>query len=159
MKKIDERMIFVVNNEKTAEDNDLLHLEWAVVSQLDGRKTVRQIAENLALNPTEVEEIFKKLVSDDLLVLVNKPEENIIVPSEFIKLVNHEMTHLLGPVASVIIEDVMDMMRLNKENIDRRNLPNLLDLLTNQIDDPVKQIEFQKNIYPQIKQYILKWKN
>ncbi|MCK4893315.1 MAG: hypothetical protein KAT07_05080 [Calditrichia bacterium] len=156
MKKIDERMIFVVNNEKTAEDNDLLHLEWAVVSQLDGRKTVRQIAENLALNPTEVEEIFKKLVSDDLLVLVNKPEENIIVPSEFIKLVNHEMTHLLGPVASVIIEDVMDMMRLNKENIDRRNLPNLLDLLTNQIDDPVKQIEFQKNIYPQIKQYILK---
>ena len=156
MKKIDERMIFVVNNEKTAEDNDLLHLEWAVVSQLDGRKTVRQIAENLALNPTEVEEIFKKLVSDDLLVLVNKPEENIIVPSEFIKLVNHEMTHLLGPVASVIIEDIMDMMRLNKENIDRRNLPNLLDLLTNQIDDPVKQIEFQKNIYPQIKQYILK---
>ncbi len=156
MKKIDERMIFVVNNEKTAEDNDLLHLEWAVVSQLDGRKTVRQIAENLALNPTEVEEIFKKLVSDDLLVLVNKPEENIIVPSEFIKLVNHEMTHLLGPVASVIIEDVMDMMRLNKENIDRRNLPNLIDLLTNQIDDPVKQIEFQKNIYPQIKQYILK---
>lgn len=156
MKKIDERMIFVVNNEKTAEDNDLLHLEWAVVSQLDGRKTVRQIAENLALNPTEVEEIFKKLVSDDLLVLVNKPEENIIVPSEFIKLVNHEMTHLLGPVASVIIEDIMDMMRLNKENIDRRNLPNLIDLLTNQIDDPVKQIEFQKNIYPQIKQYILK---
>lgn len=149
-------MIFVVNNEKTAEDNDLLHLEWAVVSQLDGRKTVRQIAENLALNPTEVEEIFKKLVSDDLLVLVNKPEENIIVPSEFIKLVNHEMTHLLGPVASVIIEDIMDMMRLNKENIDRRNLPNLIDLLTNQIDDPVKQIEFQKNIYPQIKQYILK---
>ncbi len=156
MKKIDERMIFVVNNEKTAEDNDLLHLEWAVVSQLDGRKTVRQIAENLALNPTEVEEIFKKLVSDDLLVLVNKPEENIIVPSEFIKLVSHEMTHLLGPVASVIIEDIMDMMRLNKENIDRRNLPNLIDLLTNQIDDPVKQIEFQKNIYPQIKQYILK---
>lgn len=149
-------MIFVVNNEKTAEDNDLLHLEWAVVSQLDGRKTVRQIAENLALNPTEVEEIFKKLVSDELLVLVNKPEENIIVPSEFIKLVNHEMTHLLGPVASVIIEDIMDMMRLNKENIDRRNLPNLIDLLTNQIDDPVKQIEFQKNIYPQIKQYILK---
>ena len=156
MKKIDERMIFVVTNEKNAEDNDLLHLEWAVVSQLDGRKTVRQIAENLALNPTEVEEIFKKLVSDDLLVLVNKPEENIIVPSEFIKLVNHEMTHLLGPVASVIIEDIMDMMRLNKENIDRRNLPNLIDLLTNQIDDPVKQIEFQKNIYPQIKQYILK---
>jgi len=81
MNKIDERMIFVVNNEKTPEDNDLLHLEWAVVSQLDGRKTVRQIAENLSLNSSEVEAIFQKLVSDELLVLVNKSEENNILNS------------------------------------------------------------------------------
>jgi len=95
------------------------------------------------------------LVTDELLVLVNKSEENNILPAEFIKLINHEMTHLMGPVASVIVEDVMAMLRINKENIDRRNLPNLIDLLSNQIDDPVKRIEFQKNIYPQIKQYIL----
>jgi hypothetical protein len=156
MKKIDDRMIFVVNSDKSVEDNDLLHLEWAVVSQLDGQKTVRQIAENLSLNATEVEEIFKKLVAEELLVLVSKPDANSIVPSEFLKLINHEMTHLLGPVASVILEDVMEMMRLNKDNIDSRNIPNLVELLTNQIDDPVKQIEFQKNIYPKIKQYILK---
>ena len=148
-------MIFVVNADKSAEDNDLLHLEWAVVSQLDGRKSVRQIAENLSLNATEVEEIFKKLVAEDLLVLVSKPEENQIVPSEFLKLINHELTHLMGPVASIIMEDVMEMMRLSKDNFDSRNISNLVDLLTNQIDDPVKQVEFQKNIYPKIKQYIL----
>jgi hypothetical protein len=156
MKKIDERMIFVVNNDKSAEDNDLLHLEWAVVSQLDGQKTVKQIAENLSLNPNEVEDIFRKLVAEELLVLVNKPGEKNVVPAEFLKLISHEMTHLMGPVASVIMEDVMGMMRLNKDNLDRKNLSDLVDLLTNQINDPVKQIEFQKNIYPQIKQYLLK---
>jgi len=156
MKNIDDSMVFVVNNEKSAEDTDLLHLEWAVLSQLDGRKTVRQIAENLSLNTTEVEEIFKKLLSDELLVLVSKSEENLQVPAEVLKSIKHEMIHLLGPVAGIMIEDVMDMLRLNKDNIDRRNLPDLIDLLTNQIDDPVKQIEFQKNIYPNIKKYILK---
>ena len=149
-------MIFVVNADKSVEDNDLLHLEWAVVSQLDGQKTVRQIAENLSLNAAEVEEIFKKLVAEDLLVLVSKPEANNIIPSEFLKMIDHELTHLMGPVASVILEDVMEMMRLSKDNFDSRNIPNLVDLLTNQIDDPIKQIEFQKNIYPKIKQYILK---
>ena len=156
MKKIDDRMIFVVNADKSVEDNDLLHLEWAVVSQLDGQKTVRQIAENLSLNAAEVEDIFKKLVAEDLLVLVSKPEANNIIPSEFLKMINHEMTHLMGPVASVILEDVMEMMRISKDNLDSRNIPNLIELLTNQINDPVKQIEFQKNIYPKIKQYILK---
>jgi hypothetical protein len=156
MKKIDDRMIFVVNADKSVEDNDLLHLEWAVVSQLDGQKTVRQIAENLSLNAAEVEEIFKKLVTEDLLVLVSKPEANNIIPTEFLKMINHEMTHLMGPVASVILEDVMEMMRISKDNFDSRNIPNLIELLTNQINDPVKQIEFQKNIYPKIKQYILK---
>jgi hypothetical protein len=156
MNKIEQSMVFIVNEEKSAENSDLLHLEWAVVSQLDGRKSVRQIAENLALNANEVEEIFKKLVSDELLVLVNKSEENTIVPPEIFKFINHEMTHFMGPVASIIMEDVMGMLRLNKETLDRRNLPNLIDVLTNQIDDPAKQIEFQKNIYLKIKKYILK---
>jgi len=156
MEKIDENMVFVLNSQQSPEDSDLLHLEWAVVSQLDGQKTVRQIAENLALNTAEVEEIFKKLVSEELLVLVDRSEDDDIVPGELFKYVNHEMTLLLGPVAGIILEDVMEMMRLSRENFDRRKFLGLIDLLTNQIDDPVKQIEFQRNIYPKIKQYLLK---
>ncbi|UCF63871.1 MAG: hypothetical protein JSW33_15110 [bacterium] len=156
MDKIDENMVFVLNSQRSPEDSDLLHLEWAVVSQLDGQKTVQQIAENLALNTAEVEEIFKKLVSAELLVLVDRSENDDVVPGELFKFVSHEMTLLLGPVASIILEDVMDMMRLNRDNFDRRRFPGLIDLLTNQIDDPVKQIEFQRNIYPKLKQYLLK---
>jgi len=156
MEKIDENMVFVLNSQQSPEDSDLLHLEWAVVSQLDGQKTVRQIAENLSLSTAEVEEIFKKLVSEELLVLVDRTENEDTVPGELFKLVGHEMTLLLGPVAGIILEDIMNLMRLNRESIDRRKFPGLIDLLTNQIDDPVKQLEFQRNIYPKIKQYLLK---
>ncbi len=149
-------MVFMVNQEHSADTSSLLHLELAVVSQLDGQKTVAQIADNLALNTQEVEEIFKKLVSAQILVLLNRSGENNQLPADFFKILKHEMTLLLGPVAAIILEDVLEMMRMSRESFERRYLPTLIDLLTNQIDDPVKQIEFQRNIYPKIKNYMLR---
>ncbi|OGB69930.1 MAG: hypothetical protein A2Y94_08745 [Caldithrix sp. RBG_13_44_9] len=154
--KIENNMIFVLSNERSPEDADLLHLEWAVVSQLDGQKTVGQIAENLALSRTEIEEIFRKLSSQNLLVLVNRSGRDSLVSPEFFKILNHEMTLLLGPVAGIILEDVLEMMRMNRDNFEVQNLPVLIELLTNQIDDPVKQVEFQKNIYNRVRVYLFK---
>jgi len=149
-------MVFVLNNQRSPEEAKLLHLEWAVVSQLDGQKTVGQIAENLTLSRTEIEEIFRKLSSQNLLVLVNRSGEDSLVSAEFFKIVNHEMTLLLGPVAGIILEDVLELMRMDRENFTVQNLPILIELLTNQIDDPVKQIEFQKNIYSRVRIYLFK---
>lgn len=154
--KIDNNMIFMLNSEHSPEEAQLLHLEWAVISQLDGQKTVGQIADNLALSQTEVEDIFQKLSRQDLVVLVTRSGEDTMVSPEFFKILNHEMTLLLGPVASIILDDVLEMMHANRENFPIRNLPILIELLANQIDDPVKQIEFQRNIYPRIRKYLFK---
>jgi len=151
---IEDSMIFTLNQERTPEDANLMHLDWAVVSQLDGKKTVRQIADNLSLNTREIEEIFKKLVAADLLIPVSKSNENNYLPSDFFKSLIHEMTLLLGPVAGIILEDVLKMMHHNRDNFERYKLPVFIDLLTNQIDDPVKQIEFQKRIYSISKAYL-----
>ena len=154
--RIENNMVFVLNNERSPEEAKLLHLEWAVVSQIDGRKTVGEIAENLALSRTEVEEIFRKLSSQDLLVLINRSREDSLVSAEFFKILNHEMTLLLGPVAGIILEDVLEMMRMDRDNFAVQDLPILIELLTNQIDDPVKQVEFQKNIYDRVRVYLFK---
>jgi hypothetical protein len=150
-KAINDKMVFVVNNQQSPQDSDLLHLEWAVISQLDGQKSVGQIAENLALNAGEIQEIFRKLLKANLLVLVNRDAEDDYVPQEFFKQLNHDMTYMMGPVAGIILEDVLGMMNVNKEKLSKESLPSLIDLLTIQIDDPVKQIEFQKKVYPRIK--------
>jgi hypothetical protein len=156
MEKIEPKMVFVINPDQSTNTTDFLHLELAVMSQLDGQKTVSQIADNLALNPNEVEEIFKKLVSAQILRLVNNSGEDHYLPQDFFKVLSYEMTFLVGPVAGVILEDVLEIMRMGRENFEKRYLPVLIDLLTNQIDDPVKQIEFQRNIYPKIKNYMFK---
>ncbi len=156
VEKIDNNMIFMLNHERSPEEADLLHLEWAVISQLDGQKTVGQIADNLALSQTEVEDIFRKLSMQNLVTLVTRGGEDSLVSPEFFKILSHEMTLLLGPVASIILDDVLEMMHSNRENFPIRNLPILIELLAIQIDDPVKQIEFQRNIYPKIRKYLFK---
>jgi hypothetical protein len=153
-KVVEEKMVFVVNNQESLENSDLLHLEWAVISQLDGKKTVGQIADNLALNTAEIQEIFDKLIDANLLVQVDGSFENDLIPIDFFKQLSHEMTYLLGPVASIVLEDVVELMHINKENMSKSLLPSLIDLITNQIDDPVKQVEFQKRIYPKVKPLI-----
>jgi hypothetical protein len=151
---VKENMIFVKNDDKSPEEASLMHLEWAVVSQLDGKKTVNQIAENLALNTKEVEQIFEKLTAENLIILVDQSGKDNRVPFEFFKKLGHEMTLLLGPVAGLILDDVFELLSTNKDKIKKNQLPILLDLLANQITDPVKQIEFQKKTYPILKAYL-----
>jgi hypothetical protein len=154
--EINEEMIFTLKKDRSPQEVKLLQLEWAVVTQLDGEKTVGQIAENLALNSKEINEILERLGQEDLLDLVENSDEDQTIPNEFFTKLNHEMTFLLGPVASIVINDVLETMRKDKNNFEKKYLPSLVDMLTNQIDDPIKQIEFQKNIYKSFKTYLFR---
>ena len=153
--EINENMVFALNRDRSPQDVDLLQLEWAVVTQLDGEKTVGQIAENLALNPEEIQEIFKKLIKEEILYLADQSMADIYVPKEIFDNINHSLTLLLGPVSDIILEDTFKLLQRKPDRLEKQYLPTLIDLLTNQIDDPQKKIEFQKNLYPQIKKFIL----
>jgi len=152
--EINEQMVFSLKKDRSPQEVKLLQLEWAVITQLDGEKSVGQIAENLALNGKEIREIFKKLNQENLLELVDRSNEDQTIPLEFFDKLNHEMTYLLGPVAGIVVNDVLDVMRKDRNNFEKKYLASLIDLLTNQIDDPIKQIEFQKSIYKSVKSYL-----
>ena len=154
--EINEEMIFALKKDRSPQEVKLLQLEWAVVTQLDGEKTVGQIAENLALNSKEIHEILERLSQEDLLELVENTDEDQTIPNDFFTKLKHEMTFLLGPVASIVINDVLETMRKDKNNFEKKYLPSLIEMLTNQIDDPIKQIEFQKNIYKSFKTYLFR---
>jgi hypothetical protein len=152
--EINEAMVFSLRKDRSPQEVKLLQLEWAVITQLDGDKSVGQIAENLALNGKEIREIFKKLNQENLLELVERSDEDQTVPPEFFGKLNHEMTYLLGPVAGIVMNDVLDVMRKDKNNFEKKYLASLVDMLTCQIDDPIKQIDFQKSIYKAVKSYL-----
>ncbi|GAB4369430.1 MAG: hypothetical protein Kow0042_11160 [Calditrichia bacterium] len=133
----------------------MLHLEWAVVTQLDGEKTVAEIADILALSEEESQQIFSKLFEEGLLELVTISPDYLFISSEVLDEIEYELKVLLGPIASILFEDVLNELGKSRDKFDKMSLPILVDLLTTQISDPRKQEEFQKVSLNKIKPYIL----
>lgn len=154
--EIAENMVFRLSSQRSPQQVKLLHLEWAVVTQLDGEKTVGQISDILALSKTEMQDIFKNLLKEGLLELVSVSPDNLYLqPGLFVE-IEYELTTLMGPVAGVLIEEVLQSMRKSRDQFEKNALASLIDLLSSHINDAEKQIEFQRNIYPKIKPYIVK---
>jgi len=153
--EINDKMIFRLSSRRSPREVKLLHLEWAVVTQLDGEKSVGEIASALTLSENEVQEIFKNLIKEHLLELVSVSESTIYVPEELFDDLERELTVLVGPVAGILLEDTLREMKKDRAKFEKTSLPVIIDLLSNQISDEEKQLEFQKNILKKIKPYII----
>ncbi len=153
--EIRENQVFRLSHRRSPKEVKLLNLEWAVITQLDGEKTVKQISEILALSDSETGEIFNKLYEEGLLDFVSKSTKEVYVSSELFKELKHELTLLVGPVADIIVNDVLKQMRRTSREFEKEKLPILIDLLANQIGDGYKKIVFQKNIYSKVREDLI----
>lgn len=149
--QIHEAMVFKLSNKRSPSEVKLKSLEWAIVTQLNGEKTVAQIGEILALSPEENRAMFVRLMKEGLLDLVQAPEQNPYVPAEIYEELEYQFTYYVGPVASIILEDTLVELKRNKENLEKKQLPLLVELLTLEISTDEKKHEFQKKMLNKIK--------
>ncbi len=156
LERINENRVFRLNSRRSPKEVKLLNLEWAVITQLDGEKSVGQISEILALNSLESQEIFKKLLQEGLLEEVKTSAVQAFLPPETVDELEYELKLLIGPVASIIMKDVLGNLRTDPGKIPVMNLPLFIDLLSSQITDKTKRILYQENTYPILQTYIFK---
>ena len=153
--QVNENMVFRLSSRRSPKEVKLLHLEWAVVTQLDGEKSVGNIANILALSQVEARDIFSRLVAEGLLELVTTSPADAHLPPEVFDDIEHELTLLMGPVACILIDDVLQEIGKVREKVEKPVLPLILDFLTNHIPDAAKQLEFQKNILTKTKKHLI----
>jgi hypothetical protein len=149
--QIHEDMVFKLNNRRSPSEVKLKSLEWAIVTQLNGEKTVGQIGETLSLSPEENRVMFARLMREGLLELVQGPEEDPHIPVEIIEELEYQFTYYLGPVASLVLEDILTELKRNRENLEKKQLPLLIELLSLEISNEEKKHEFQKQMLKKIK--------
>ena len=137
-------MIFKLNSRRSPQEVKLKSLEWAVITQLNGEKTVAQIAEILALNQEELQDIFGRLIEEGLLELVNQSSTNYVVPHHLLKEIEYVLTLYVGPIASILVDDVLTEMKIDRKNMEIRYLPFLVERLSYEIHSPEKQLNFQR---------------
>jgi tagatose-1,6-bisphosphate aldolase len=152
--QIHEEMVFKLNNQRSPSDVQLKSLEWAIVTQLNGEKTVAQIGEILSLSPEENRVMFARLMREGLLELVQAPEEDIHAPAEILEELEYQFTYYLGPVASIILDDILTGLKRTRENLEKKQLPLLIEFLSLEISDEDKKHGFQKQMLKKIKGFV-----
>ncbi len=139
---IPENMIFRLKGNQLPRNKNLHALEWAVVTQIDGKKNVSQIKDILSLTEEEIKKIFQKLLEENLIEVVGKPENMDYISTNLIDDIQQDLTYFMGPVAEIVLEETIGDLNASRSNFPKEKLSLLIEILSNQISNPKKRYEF-----------------
>ncbi len=147
-----ENVIYKLSRGGIPEEVSLSSMEWAVITQIDGNRDVAEIARNLALSIPEALQIVKALTDKGLLQIVRvKKEEIEIVKESLFRKLEKILTKYIGPVAAYVINDALMELNADRSNYRKNRVPELIELLSDEISDEKKKIQFQKEMLELLK--------
>ncbi len=151
---LDKYTVFSLSREKSPSEVTLRSAEWAVITQLDGHKTVEEIADRLSFSIDEALDLFSGLLSKGLVDFVSRKNLKLsLVPIDFFKHVEEELVRIIGPVATFVIDDVLWAMGEKKETFLTDKVAELIEAITEEIPDDNKKLVFQKKMLELIKEF------
>ena len=146
LQMIETDMVFEMSVEKPTDTLPLKTYEWAIITQLNGEKTVGQIGEILSLTSEETKAYFDRLTAYGLLKLVGKPLEQQPIPAEWFEELTYELTLAVGPVAEFIIEECLMEMRRSQRNLEQNLFITLVDWVSREISNENRRYEFLRKL-------------
>jgi len=141
-------LVFKLSSKRAPDEVQLKHDMWSVLSQIDGKKTVGNIADELKIGEYNAARILYKLFSSGLIEVATGPQRKAkkTVDMGFFAFVQKELAAIVGPVASVIVDD--DISEMGEERgafpVDKVSL--LVEKLSGEIADETQRIAFQKSV-------------
>lgn len=149
---IDRSNVYVLNQAKSPRDFKLKSIEWAIITQIDGQKTVGEISASLSLSDEEIQTYFGSLAEKELILLKEEREIIEYVEPSVIQSIENELILLVGPVASVIIDDTLIDMNCDRNTLPKMKIGQFVELVSNEIDFPEKRVKFLEVVLPIINQ-------
>ena len=147
-----DNAIFALSKNKSPSEVTLRSAEWAVITQIDGYKSVKEIRELLSFSADEAISLFNELIQKELIELQSTDETKPnYVPAEFFTMLETELTKIIGPVAPLILEDTIMEMDTNKDHYLPQRIPELIEMVSEEIVDSEKKVKFQQIMLNQLK--------
>ena len=111
-----------------------------VLYAIDGKSTINDISQKLRLEIDPLKKIIQYLHRLGLVEFVEKA----VMDSYFLEFLCDEFTNVVGPVADLILEEVIENMGYNRASFPKSEIINLVQNLTLECDDgPEKEIFIQ----------------
>ena len=121
-----------------------------VLMNLDGKKTLGQVAQQLGLDLVTIRPIVAKLVKAKLVSRVEAPVNT--VDQDFITFLITQLSVAIGPLGGIIVEDGLDELGYSKTNFPSHRTAELVNLLSQEIQREDKRIQFKQAMLKKIKE-------
>lgn len=121
-------------------------IEWQVLAQVNGERSVKDIAELLELQVFDVAKIFYGLTTAGLLNEVEGAKQvyREIVQESFFDYLTENYNEVMGPIGPVIIEDEIKLMGESREAFPQSKAAELVERISLEITDSGKRANFQR---------------
>jgi hypothetical protein len=138
--------VFNISPSGSTNTVSLKPIEWQVLAQIDGERSVIEISEILSLHEFEVARIIFSLTTAGLLHEVSSQKQVFreIVDDYFFNSLTSYFTEVMGPIGPIIIEDEIKLLGEDRSAFPRDKAAELVERVSLEISDSAQRTEFQK---------------
>lgn len=117
---------------------------WRILSKLDGKRTVQEIAELLRIPYAYAAKVFFNLYKSGLIDIIAPPAEppGEIVPAALINRICDLLTEVIGPMAPVVVRDQIESLGESPGRVPDSKLDDLLAAISHDIADATLRRRF-----------------
>lgn len=140
--------VFNISPSGSTSTVSLKPLEWQVLAQVNGQRSVIEIGEILGLHEFEVAKIVYSLTTAGLMQEVTDARTIFrdIVDEEFFEKVSVSYTEVMGPIGPVIIEEEIQLLGEDRKAFPQDKVSELVERISLEIADSKKRAQFQKEM-------------
>lgn len=140
--------VFNISPSGSTNTVSLKPIEWQVLAQVNGERSVIQIADILNLHEFEVAKIIYSLTTAGLLHEVTDAKSIFreIVEESFFDRLTEYFTEVMGPIGPVIIDDEIRLLGEDRGAFPQDKAAELVERVSLEIADGGKRAQFQKQM-------------
>lgn len=134
------RKVIRKDSDEISLDADMIRLLIAI----DENKSLYQVAEEVDMQATTLKSTLSKLLEQGLIEPVKK--DIAYLDHVFLEALRINLSKVIGPMAEILIEDVVEDMNLKASEIPANQAAELINNLSLEIPDEKDRIEFKKSM-------------
>ena len=134
------RKVIRKNNDEVSLDADMIRLLIAI----EENKSLYQIAEEVDMETTALKKTLSKSLKQGLIEPIKK--DIPYLDRVFLEALRINLSKVIGPMAEILIDDVVTEMELKKSEIPVNQAAELINSLSLEIPDEKGRIEFKKSM-------------
>ena len=134
------RKVIRKDSDEISLDADMIRLLIAI----DENKSLYRVAEEVDMQATTLKSTLSKLLEQGLIEPVKK--DIAYLDHLFLEALRINLSKVIGPMAEILIEDVVEDMNLKASEIPANQAAELINNLSLEIPDEKDRIEFKKSM-------------